>query len=181
MPVNAVRADEGVWQAPGMKTVDVPNSNSRMTPLIAASPGSHEDLALWLLTLPEQELDLNRRIDDNATILHICAQLGSTRVVRELMRRGADMDLCEKRHETPLCIAASYARLTLVRFFLQQYQRRGQSELERALSNPCRKEGTEKCSLLAHVVKKKSSLFNIPRAYGPPFGTRLGGGHQVVI
>ena len=62
------------------------------------------------------------------------------------------MDHWGDDHHTPLCIAASQAGLPLVRFVLQQYQQRGQVELERALEFPCQVDGL-KFSLLGHVVK----------------------------
>jgi hypothetical protein len=36
VPVNAVRAEEGLWQVPGLEAVDVPDFDSQMTPLIGA-------------------------------------------------------------------------------------------------------------------------------------------------
>lgn len=144
--VNAVQAGEGDWQVAGFR-----NITSRMTPLSSAIERSHEDLALYLLSLPDQELDLNRSLGEDASLLHICAKLGSTRVAKELVRRGADMDVKDSEHHTPLCTAAIRAHLPLVRYFLQQYQRRGQSELERALSHPCLEEGLD-YSVLIHVI-----------------------------
>lgn len=134
-----------------MPDEDVPEFNLRMTPLIGAVRAGNDTLTLFLLSLPDQELDLNRRLDKDVTILHLCAQLGSASVAKELMRQGADLDLWEEEHETPLCIAAKYARLTLIQFFLRQYQKRGQSELERALDNPCRKH-VPGWSLLGYVL-----------------------------
>jgi len=72
------------------------------------------------------------------------------RVVKELVRRGADIDLWDEDHHTPLCAAATQRHLSALRFFLEQYQARGGEELKRALSHPCRKEGKNH-SLLGHV------------------------------
>jgi ankyrin repeat protein len=115
-----------------------------MTPLIGALCGRHEDLALHLVTLSGQDIqkDPNRHIDGDKTILHMCAELGLTRVVKEFVRRGADMDLWDDEHHTPLCLAVRRCHIPLVSFLLKQYQARGQAELERALNHPCEKEGS---------------------------------------
>ena len=63
-----------------------------MMPLIGAICGSKEDLAMYLLRLPGQVPGLNRCIDGVQS--------------KELVRQGADMDLCDVFSHTPLCAAA---------------------------------------------------------------------------
>jgi len=91
VPVNALPGEEGQWEVPGLRAGGLPVS--QMTPLCGAIFNKHEDLALHLLTLPDQALDLNRRIDKDETLLHLCAEYGLTRLAKELIWRGADMDL----------------------------------------------------------------------------------------
>ena len=181
--MNAVRAEEGLWLVGGTGKY-----NSQMTPLIGAIQGRYEDLTLWLLTLPGQELDLDRLIDRvqehalvgtivfpyNGTLLHLCAGKGCARAAKKLVRRGADMDVMDAQLHSPLCTAASTAQLPLVRYCLQQYQRKGESELLRALSNPCRKEGT----VLAPGTRRKRLYrrFRAPRGRRPLLGAGMGGG-----
>jgi len=128
-----------------------------MTPLIGAICGCHEDLALHLLALPAQDLDLNRCVDIDKTDLHLCVESGLTRLVKELVRRGADFFLWDDMHHSPLRTAAMHAHLPLVRFLLKQYKARGESELERALYYPCGKKGFE-YSLLGHVSEGFGNL-----------------------
>ena len=71
-------------------------------------------------------------------------------MAKELVRRGA----MNSGHHSPLCVAAMMPQLHVVRNFLRQYQRRGQSELERALSHPCL-EGGQSYSLLGHVATRR--------------------------
>lgn len=101
---------------------------------------------MQLLTAPGQMLDLDRDVDSGRTILH----LGMTRLVKELVRRGADIDVWDYEHHTPLCKAAMHAYLPSLRFLLQQYQAGGASDLERAMIYPCRNEDIES-TLLRHV------------------------------
>lgn len=151
VPVNAIPAEEGLWQIP----LAVPNH--LMTPLVGALFRRHEDLALELLRLPDQELDLDHRIDDRLNVLlHLCVEKELTRAVKELVRQGADIDLWNGEHHTPLCLAAGFAHIPLVRFFLQQYKKRGQSELERVMQNPCKQEKAD-ISLLGHALKNCDS------------------------
>ena len=150
VPVDAVRMEDGLWLIPGFLHEDIPRSDLLMTPLIGAICGCHEDLALHLLALPAQDLDLNRCVDIDKTDLHLCAESGLTRLVKELVRRGADFFLWGDMHHTSLRTAAMHAHLPLVRFHVKQYKARGESELERALYYPCGKEGFE-YSLLGHV------------------------------
>ena len=124
--VNALPAEEGgLWLVPGIPAEDMPNTNLMLTPLVGAISGGHEDLALYLLTLPDQELKLNRRLADGHSILHLCAVRGMTRLLKELVQRGADMDSSDHSQHTPLCLAACNGYLRIVRFLLEQYQAGG--------------------------------------------------------
>ncbi len=139
---------------PGIPVEVLAKVDSQMTPLIGAICGSKEDLALHLLALPGEELDVNRRLDIDNTIFHLCAESGLTHVVKQLVRRGADMDLWDDLHHTPICLAVMHDHVPLVRFLLKQYETRGEAELERALNHPCGNGGSE-TSLLGHVVKSE--------------------------
>jgi len=98
-----------------------------------------EDFALHLLTIPDQtlDLDLNRSLIFQKTLVYLCVQSKMPplsqarkvplhfRVVKELVRKGADIDLWDEDHHTPLCAAATQRHLPALRFFLEQYQARG--------------------------------------------------------
>lgn len=73
------------------------------------------------------------------------------------------MDLCDCYFDTPLCAAATHCHLPILRFLVKQYQARGKSELERAMSHPCAGE-ERKSSLLGHVVERSHSYVANPAA-----------------
>lgn len=174
--VNVVPEEEGLWLIPDVSAEDMLIINPQMTPLLGATypPGrTQEDFALQLLTIPDQtlDLDLNRRLISQKTLVYLCVQSMMPRVVKELVRRGADFDLWDEDHHTPLCAAATQRHLPALRFFLEQYQARGGEELKRALSHH---------SLLGHVfpgcTTPESAPLDIIRylvqEWGQTFGER---------
>ena len=91
VPVDAVRAEDGLWQMPGIPVEVLAKVDSQMTPLIGAICGSKEDLAMFLLRLPGQVPGQNRCIDGVQS--------------KELVRQGADMATF---FPTRLCVQRQY-------------------------------------------------------------------------
>jgi len=153
VPVDAL-PEEGLRMVLGIPADGVSFVNLTMTPLVGAINNEDEDLAIHLLTLPGQALDLDHRLpEQSCVLLHFCAGLWKTRVVKELVRLGAIMDLWDNEHHTPLCLAAGQGHLPVVRFFLEQYRARGASDVGRAILSPCLNGLNYSHSLLGHVLR----------------------------
>ena len=75
------------------------------SPLVGAIGGKHEDLALYLLALLDQNLDLRMPMDAGWTVLRYTCSMGLSRVVQALLVHGAELEACDDEGHVPLCIA----------------------------------------------------------------------------
>jgi hypothetical protein len=129
--VNLCPADEAFWEQYKLERTnidqiaDVPDS-----PLVAAVYSHREDLALRLVrTFPEQELDLNRRLNETngASILHYCAMKGFGDLTELLIERGATIFESDDGYN-PLTLAVSNYQAGVVRVLLKECRRQGSLE-----------------------------------------------------
>ena len=87
-------------------------------PLSTAAVKGWEDIVRLLLDSPD--IDINPRMyDSGATPLYIAAQNNFPRIVEQLVRRGADVNLATYQGATPLLSAAGKGNLEAVRALLQ--------------------------------------------------------------
>jgi len=107
------------------------------TPLSHAILGKHEELALALIGLPNQELNCP---ETKASALHLAAHAGMLRLARQLVQRhGLNFDTLDKHGYIPIVTVVALAHLPIVEFLLEQC--RGRSRLEKVLEKACRGNG----------------------------------------
>ena len=98
------------------------NVNSKLlksdaTPLNIAAEKGWEDIVRLLLDSPD--IDINARKADRATALFCAAQNNFPRIVEQLVRRGANVNLALSKGTSPLCRAASDGYVEVVRVLLR--------------------------------------------------------------
>lgn len=111
------------------------------TPLMNAIRLLHEDLALQLMGVRGQDLDLERHLDPRkGTLLHIATVVDSCVVVEELLRVGASLDALYDGSALAVVLATMHCHVSVLRVLLREYQTRGRLDkaLERSYRN---KEG----------------------------------------
>lgn len=104
------------------------------TALVSAVRHVHEDRALQLMALPDQDLKLHMG-KWKETLLHLATRHGASRVVKKLLDTcGALLEVVDERGFNAVSLAASYCRVFALRVLLQEYQARGRLEeaLERS-------------------------------------------------
>jgi ankyrin repeat protein len=107
------------------------------TPLLNAIRSSHEGLALELMDLPGQDLDLERHVGKRrGTVLHLATEVDSCVVVEMLLILGASLDALDDADCLAVFLAARRCRVSALRVLLREYQTRGR--LEEALERSCR-------------------------------------------
>lgn len=107
------------------------------TPLANAIRGKHEELALAMIGLPNQELDCPAT---KTSALHLAARAGMLRLARQLvLLHGLDLEALDKDGHTPIATAVAFAHLPILEFLLEQYRAHG--KLEEVLEKACRGAG----------------------------------------
>ena len=102
--------------APGIH-VNPATSPASGSPLLAAVQSGHEEVVKLLLAVPGIGVDMQK--DDGGTALFMAAEDNHLGIVKQLVRRGADVNLGLHTGETPLGSAAQHGHLEVVRFLLQ--------------------------------------------------------------
>ena len=69
--------------------------------------------------LLEQGADINARNNDQATLLHVAAEIGRVEVVRVLLEHSADVNARSQDHTAPLHMAAQQEEVEVVRVLLE--------------------------------------------------------------
>ena len=107
------------------------------TPLVQAISNRHEDNALFLLALPNQDLDLGRQMmPHNYTVLHWAAKHGLVRVIKELVEQhGMDFGAPDGRGMTPLCLASKSEHVHTAIYILGLYHNYGRQKEATPCSN----------------------------------------------
>jgi len=107
------------------------------TPLSHAILGKHEELALALIELPNQELNCP---ETKTSALHLAAHAGMLSLARQLVQRhGLNFDTLDRHGYTPIVTVVALAHPPIVEFLLEQC--RGRSRLEKVLEKACRGNG----------------------------------------
>ena len=102
--------------APGIN-VNTKLLKSDATPLNIAAERGWEDIVRLLLDA--LDIDINARKADRATALFCAAQNNFPRIVEQLVRRGANVNLALSKGTSPLCRAAGDGYVEVVRVLLR--------------------------------------------------------------
>jgi ankyrin repeat protein len=107
VPANAVPADKELSSF--FRRHMEGSMKGTYTPLVQAIQNGHEDIALFLLAFPNQDLDLGRQMTShNSTVLHLAAKQGLERVIKDLVEQhGMDFAAPDGRDMTPLSLAST--------------------------------------------------------------------------
>ena len=118
-----VAAEEGrvevvklLLAAPGIN-INTATSDDRTTPLGIAAYSGYEDVVGVLLDAPNFDIDVRKH--SGATPLYLATQENFPRIVEQLVKRGADVNLAMNDGSTPLCAAADRGHVEIVRTLLQ--------------------------------------------------------------
>ena len=119
-----VRALCGFESIDPNKAVRKSSCNKGWTPLHVAVSRGHNEIVETLLTAPG--IDVDRAEDDGRTPLFLACGLrvaysakDYANIVLRLLRAGADPNISDKYHETPLCRACSYGHRVRVKLLLR--------------------------------------------------------------
>lgn len=93
--------------------------NRGSTPLHLAAWGGYNDIVSLLLANPHRPANPNAQTVDKDTPLHCAAQHGYTQVLLALLAHGANADVRNEKHESPLDLAAQYGRLQAVQLLIR--------------------------------------------------------------
>jgi len=107
---------------------------------------------LYLLALPNQDLDLQLPMERGYSVLHLACSVGLLREVEALLALGAELEARDENGDLLLCIAAFDGHIPVVGCLLERYRGLGPAKLQEALDRPC-KHGGIWSPLLLHVVK----------------------------
>lgn len=121
---NAVQAEEELHN---LRQTVAGSKKGTDAPLVQAIQNGHEDIALFLIALPNHDLDLNRRMTfHNCTALHWATEQGMVKVVKELVEKhGMDFAAPDGRDMTPLCLASYSEHADMLAFILELYHEHG--------------------------------------------------------
>ena len=118
-----VAAEEGrvevvklLLAAPGIN-INTATSDDRTTPLGIAAYSGYEDVVGVLLDAPNIDIDVRKH--SGATPLYLATQENFPRIVEQLVKRGADVNLAMNDGSTPLCAAADRGHVEIVRTLLR--------------------------------------------------------------
>ena len=118
-----VAAEEGrvevvklLLAAPGIN-INTATSDDRTTPLGIAAYSGYEDIVGVLLDAPNIDIDVRKH--SGATPLYLATQENFPRIVEQLVKRGADVNLAMNDGSTPLCAAADRGHVEIVRTLLR--------------------------------------------------------------
>jgi len=127
------------------------------TPLVQAIQNGQEDMALYLLSLPNQALDLGRQMTShNYTVLHNAAKQGLVRVIKELVEQhGMDFVAPDGRGMTPLCLASESEHSDTAIYILKLYLKYGRRKVAMPCSN-VNLDGPIPTKTLRHIIRKAS-------------------------
>jgi hypothetical protein len=87
-----------------------------------------EETVLHLLSLPQENFDLERRLFGGRTFLHMLAEKGMCEAAKKVvLEHGMHlMELRCDRGKRPIVDAVAHAQPSVARFFLEQYRAQGQ-------------------------------------------------------
>ena len=66
--------------------------------------------------------DVNAQNNDGQTALHIAARLGAEVLARNLYTLRADCDIADKKHRTPLLLAAEHGRTAILEMLAERFK-----------------------------------------------------------
>ena len=102
--------------APGIN-INTATSDDRTTPLGIAVYSGYEDVVGVLLDAPNIDIDVRKH--SGTTPLYLATQENFPRIVEQLVKRGADVNLAMNDGSTPLCAAADRGHVEIVRTLLR--------------------------------------------------------------
>ena len=102
--------------APGIN-INTATSDDRTTPLGIAAYSGYEDVVGVLLDAPNIDIDVRKH--SGATPLYLAIQENFPRIVEQLVKQGADVNLAMNDGSTPLCAAADRGYVEIVRTLLR--------------------------------------------------------------
>ncbi|EFA83897.1 hypothetical protein PPL_02967 [Heterostelium album PN500] len=113
--IRAVDILQSYKASPNIQMVD------GSSPLYVACSRHHANTALKLLDSPD--IDVNLKLEDGTTVLHVLAQYGNTSLIKELLDRFStkiEYDAKRKDGTTPLLIAARHGQFEICQLLIDK-------------------------------------------------------------